>query len=92
MIRIILGVAPAMLSIHPSFAKEDLRGISLDMSRGRVESQLSQQCDQLPCVSCRTTARGARHLPSPTTDQAFRRRSSSASSTASIAGLERARG
>ena len=46
MIRIILGVALAMLSI-PAFAKEDLRGISLDMSRGSVESQLSRQCDQL---------------------------------------------
>ena len=47
MIRIILSVALVMLSIRPAFAKEDLRGISLDMSRGSVESQLSRQCDQL---------------------------------------------
>jgi hypothetical protein len=46
MIRIITGVALAMLSI-PAFAKEDLRGISLDMSRGSAESQLSRQCDEL---------------------------------------------
>lgn len=47
MIRALLGVALAVLSIGPAFAKDDLRGISLDMSRGFVEAQFSRQCDQL---------------------------------------------